>query len=69
MGKIKIKLNIMKKVFAFAALSLLVLASCKKDYTCDYGDGDTTTYTGLTKSQATAAESACALGGGTWSKN
>lgn len=65
------KLSKMKKVLAisaFAILGVAALSSCKKDYTCDYGDGETYSYTGLSKSQATAAKSACTLGGGTWSK-
>lgn len=65
------KLIIMKKVLvlsAFAVFGVLALSSCKKDYTCDYGGGDTITYTGLTKAQAESTETVCKLGGGTWSK-
>lgn len=63
----------MKKVLAisaFAILGVAALSSCKKDYTCDYGGTyEKQTYTGLTKTQASAQESLCTLGGGTWSKN
>lgn len=60
----------MKKLFAFAAVTLMFAAtSCKKDYTCSVGSGDTTvsvTYTGLTKSEASDLETQCEAGGGTW---
>lgn len=62
----------MKKVLAlsmFAVLGVAALSSCKKDYTCDYGDGDTVSYTGLNKAEAESAESLCQLGGGSWSKD
>lgn len=68
----------MKKVLvasAFAFFGVLALSSCKKDYTCSYSvtsNGTTAsssqTYTGLSKSQATAQETACKLNGGTWAK-
>ena len=60
----------MKKVLAisaFAILGVAALSSCKKDYTCTY-NGSEATYTGLSKSQATAQKSNCVLTGGTWSK-
>lgn len=61
----------MKKVLAlsvFAVLGVAALSSCKKDYTCDYGDGVTQSYTGLSKAEAETAETGCQLAGGTWSK-
>jgi|GEM_PF-877762 len=61
-----IKKIIMKK-FMFAAVAVLALASCKKDYTCKYEGYETETYTGLNKTQKDVAKSACELGGGTWS--
>lgn len=59
----------MKKVF-FAAVAVLALASCKKDYECKFGSGSNTptiTYTKLDKSQADTAKSQCTLVGGTFS--
>lgn len=59
----------MKKVFVVACLSVFVLASCKKDYTCTYSDGTApTTYSKISKTQATVAKSSCTVSGGTWSK-
>lgn len=64
----------MKKLLlvgAFATFGVLALSSCKKDYTCTVGTGSTAvsvTYTGLTKDQATATESTCKAGGGTWAQ-
>lgn len=55
----------MKKFIAIAALGVLTLASCKKDYTCEC----TTTALGLTASASTTinntkkkAEEACTAG-------
>lgn len=62
----------MKKLFVYGCVAVLgsvALASCKKDYVCKYGDGyPDVTYSKLNKTEATAAESACKLAGGTWSK-
>lgn len=62
----------MKKLFVYGCVAVLgaaSLASCKKDYTCTFTDGDATiTYSKLSKTQATAAKSNCTLMGGTWSK-
>lgn len=61
----------MKKVLAisaFAILGVAALSSCKKDYTCKYASGGESTYTGLSKAQATSAKSACTLSNGTWEK-
>lgn len=60
----------MKKLFAFAAVTLMFAAtSCKKDYTCSVeanGVSVSATYTGLTKSEAKDLQSQCEAGGGTW---
>lgn len=59
----------MKKVF-FAAVAVLALASCKKDYTCKIevaGISTSQDYEGLDKDEAKSAESACELAGGKWS--
>lgn len=64
----------MKKVLAiggFAVLGVVALSSCKKDYTCTYTSGSTSTsetYTGLSKTQAEAQETNCKFFGGTWEK-
>jgi hypothetical protein len=61
----------MKKLFVYGCVAVLgtaALASCKKDYTCTDSDGTTITYSKLSKTEATAAESGCALIGGTWKK-
>lgn len=68
----------MKKVLvasAFAVLGVVALSSCKKDYTCSYSitsNGSTvsssTSYTGLSKSEAKAQETLCTLNSGTWAK-
>nr|WP_294861432.1 hypothetical protein [uncultured Fluviicola sp.] len=62
----------MKKLILVAAVATFALASCKKDYTCTYTNSDgtktTTTYTGLSKTAKTAAESTCSLSGGTFAK-
>ena len=63
----------MKKVLAvsaFALVGLVVLSSCKKDYTCTYDNGSGTdtvlTYEGLSKAEAESAESGCKFLSGTW---
>lgn len=64
----------MKKIILVAAVATfgLGLASCKKDYVCTYKDGSgatqTQNYPGLTKTSKTAAESQCALLGGSFAK-
>lgn len=61
----------MKKLFVYGCVAVLgaaSLVSCKKDYTCDYGDGDVVTYSKLGKTQAAAAKTTCTTYGGTWSK-
>ena len=53
----------MKKVILVAALSMLALASCKKDYVCTYTDGSgdeqTFDYPNLSKTGKEAAEVSC----------
>ena len=59
----------MKKLFFVAAIAVVALSSCKKDYTCTYegSDGEEVQeYNDLDKDQADAAESACNILGGTW---
>lgn len=59
----------MKKVF-FAAVAVLALASCKKDYVCKveaFGISVEQEYPGLNKDDAKTAENSCKAGGGTWS--
>jgi hypothetical protein len=58
----------MKKLFVFAVASMFVLASCRKDYTCDCGFGIEVTYTKLKKTDADALGTACKSGGCTWSQ-
>ena len=66
------KNRIMKKVlFVGMVFGALALTSCKKDYTCTYGSGDTkvvTEFKDLKKSEADDAEKACTTGliVGTW---
>lgn len=49
----------MKKVLAIAVLGVFVLASCKKDYTCECTeDGFTYEYT-MTESKKAAAAAMC----------
>jgi len=58
----------MKKIILFSAVSLLALASCKKDYTCTVdilGTEVVTDYPGLTKDQAEKNKEACEVIG-TW---
>jgi hypothetical protein len=57
----------MKKFFVLAAVSMFVLASCRKDYTCDCGYGISVTYTKLKKADADALGSSCRAGGCSWS--
>lgn len=61
----------MKKLFLFGCVAVLgaaALTSCKKDYTCTFSDGTTTTYSKMGKTQAAAQETNCVFVGGTWSK-
>lgn len=61
----------MKKMLVVGMVfGALALTSCKKDYTCTYGENDIDpyTYTDLNKTQKTAAKSACELAGGTFAK-
>jgi|LakMenEpi03Aug12_release.lakeMendotaPanAssembly.Ray.scaffolds.fasta_scaffold1481935_1 hypothetical protein len=58
----------MKKVIFIACLSLVVLASCKKDYTCTVVGVDVQ-YVGLDKDEAKAVETSCKSVGGTWTTN
>ena len=61
----------MKKLFVYGCVAVLgaaSLVSCKKDYTCTYGDGEVVTYSKLGKAQAATAKTGCASLGGTWSK-
>jgi len=62
----------MKKMILVAAVATFALASCKKDYVCTYTDSDgqkhTTDYPGLSKTSKSAAETSCALSGGTLSE-
>ena len=60
----------MKRIVLVAAVAMLSLASCKKDYVCSITVLGTTTDTedpGLNKSDAEDVEAACKLVGGTWS--
>ncbi|GAA0876647.1 hypothetical protein GCM10009118_30570 [Wandonia haliotis] len=59
-----------KFVFAAAAVAMLSLASCKKDYVCTWeADGVSLSqdYPGLDKDAAEATETTCKNAGGTWS--
>lgn len=59
-----------KFLFAAAAVAMLSLASCKKDYVCTWEAGGTSLtqdYPGLDKTAAEAAETNCKNIGGTWS--
>jgi len=59
-----------KFVLAVAAVAMISLASCKKDYVCTWKVGDNTytqDYPGLKKDAAKAAETNCKNVGGTWS--
>lgn len=56
----------MKKVF-FAAVAVLALASCKKDYVCKYDGEVVAEYSGLNKTQKDAAKASCELLGGSLS--
>ena len=59
-----------KFLFAAAAVAMLSLASCKKDYVCTWSSGGTSftqDYPGLDKAAADAAETNCTNIGGTWS--
>lgn len=58
----------MKKIIFIACLSLVALASCKKDYTCTVA-GSTINYPDLNNDEADAAEAACKGVGGTWATN
>ncbi len=58
----------MKKIIFIACLSVVALASCKKDYTCTVS-GSTANYEGLSNDEADAAEAACKSIGGTWATN
>lgn len=58
----------MKKIIFIACLSLVALASCKKDYTCTVA-GVVVNYTDLDKDGADAAKSTCTFAGGTWANN
>lgn len=54
----------MKKVFALAAMAMLVLASCKKDFTCECtadtnGNGSTTTEYDFIDQKKSDAEEGC----------
>lgn len=60
----------MKKALAIIGMTVLgvvVLASCKKDYTCTCGTAESD-YTGLTKSQADAQKANCEFLGCTWAE-
>ncbi|RYM35111.1 hypothetical protein ERX46_06965 [Brumimicrobium glaciale] len=63
----------MKKVlFVGMVFGAMALTSCKKDYKCEVGSGDTkivTEYKDLTQSEADAQEKDCETGiiKGTWS--
>lgn len=57
--RLTIKRNIMKKVAMIAAVALLALASCKKEYTCEC-TGITTSLTTYEKTgKGKTAEEAC----------
>lgn len=66
----------MKKLLFVAAVAVVALSSCKKDYTCEctvefLGVSSTSTvdYEGLSKSEADDAEAACTSTGiCTWSE-
>lgn len=61
----------MKKLFVYGCVAVLgaaALASCKKDYVCKVSGYPDVTYSKLNKAEAETAETACKLGGGTWSK-
>ena len=52
----------MKKIIAIAALSVFVLASCKKDYTCECtttGNGQTATASSTVNATKNDAKEAC----------
>ena len=57
----------MKKV-VFAALAVLALASCKKEYTCTINGVSSATYSekNYTSAQMDALKTTCELAGGTW---
>lgn len=60
----------MKKIIAIAALSVFVLASCKKDYTCECtttGNGQTATASSTVNATKKDAKEACE--GGSTSAN
>ena len=58
----------MKKVFLLASLSVFVLASCKKDYTCECTKtGEPTISIPLTKVKKKDADSACTSAGTVYS--
>lgn len=55
----------MKKVFIVASLSIFVLASCKKDYTCECttsGSGISATVSSTVKATKKDAKEACENG-------
>ena len=57
----------MKKVLLVAAVAMLALASCKKDYTCDCGI-ISQDYNGLNKDDAATLQTSCETGNiCTWS--
>lgn len=61
----------MKRIVLVAAVAMLSLASCKKDYVCTVsllGTSVETDFPGLNKSDADEAKIACETGGlGVWS--
>jgi hypothetical protein len=62
----------MKKVlFVGMVFGALALTSCKKEYTCDFADGQSQTYSekDFTDAQISAAKTGCNISGGTWSEN
>ncbi len=55
----------MKKIIAIAAMAVLVLSSCKKDYTCECtttGNGQTATASSTVKATKKDAKEACESG-------
>ena len=57
----------MKRIVLVAAVAMLALASCKKDYVCTVA-GVEVPYKNLSKSDAETLQTACEAGGvGTWS--
>ena len=60
----------MKKVFiAVAVIGTLGLASCNKDYTCSYEDGNKTEHSNLDEDEADSARINCLGGDGIWTED